>query len=209
MRNVVGAAKIVRDITRQKKTEEALRRQDEQLRLQAELLNLSHAMVREADGRIITWTDGMARLYGWTREQAEGRLSHELLQTRFPRPLEEINVQLLRDGRWEGELTHVRPDGAEVAVASFWVVHRDAAGKVCVLEVNNDMTAQKKAEGELRQTAGMLQAISDETTDAVFVKDERGRYLLFNESAARFVGKPVADVLGRDDAKLFDPEAHA
>ena len=204
--HVVGAAKIVRDITHRKQTEAALRQQDEQLRIQAELLNLSHAMVREEDGRIITWTDGMARLYGWSREQAEGRLSHELLRTRFPRPLEEINAQLLREGRWEGELTHVRSDGAEVTVASFWVVHRDAAGKDCVLEVNNDMTAQKNAEGELRRTAGLLQAISDETTDAVFVKDERGRYLLFNESASRFVGKPVAEVLGRDDAELFDPE---
>jgi PAS domain S-box-containing protein len=39
----------------------------------------------------------------------------------------------------------------------------------------------------------------------VFVKDRGGKYLLFNEAAARFVGKAVAEVLGRDDTELFDP----
>lgn len=50
----------------------------------------------------------------------------------------------------------------------------------------------------------MLRAIADGTDYTVFVKDRDGRYLLFN-AAARLVGKPVAEVLGRDDTALFDP----
>ncbi len=46
------------------------------------------------------------------------------------------------------------------------------------------------------------------TTDAVFVKDRQGKYLLLNEATSRFVGRPRADILGRDDRELFAP-AHA
>src|SRR5262249_2709352 len=60
------------------------------------------------------------------------------------------------------------------------------------------------AEEELQRTANLLRAVADGAPDAVFVKDRNGKYLLFNEAAARFVGKPVAEVLGNDDTALFD-----
>ncbi|MDC7696307.1 EAL domain-containing protein [Vogesella indigofera] len=50
----------------------------------------------------------------------------------------------------------------------------------------------------------LLDAVVSGTTDAVFVKDEQGRYLLVNAAAAAFVGKPVRDILGRDDREVFD-----
>lgn len=49
----------------------------------------------------------------------------------------------------------------------------------------------------------LLRAVVEGTTDAVFVKDADGRYLLANEAAARFIGRPVDEVLGRDDSELF------
>ena len=49
----------------------------------------------------------------------------------------------------------------------------------------------------------LLRAVVEGTTDAVFVKDCDGRYLLANEAAARFMGRPVDEVLGRDDSELF------
>lgn len=49
----------------------------------------------------------------------------------------------------------------------------------------------------------MLNAIADSTEDAIFAKDEEGRYMLFNNAAARFVGKPAEAVLGKDDRSLF------
>ncbi|MDB5339631.1 MAG: hybrid sensor histidine kinase/response regulator [Planctomycetaceae bacterium] len=60
---------------------------------------------------------------------------------------------------------------------------------------------------ELRRTAELLKAVADGTTDAVFVKDRNGKYLLANSATARFVGRADGDLLGRTDAELFDPDS--
>ena len=54
----------------------------------------------------------------------------------------------------------------------------------------------------------ILQAVIEATPDAIFVKDLDGRYVVVNEAAARFLGRPPADILGRKDFELY-PEATA
>lgn len=49
----------------------------------------------------------------------------------------------------------------------------------------------------------LLAAIVDNSADAIFAKDQDGRYLLFNNAACRFVGKNATEVLGRDDRAIF------
>jgi PAS domain S-box-containing protein len=68
---------------------------------QASLLNLTHdtIFVRDMSDVITYWNRGAQELYGWTAEEAIGKRAHELLQTVFPVPLEEIRAELLRSGR--------------------------------------------------------------------------------------------------------------
>ncbi|HLO94845.1 MAG TPA: PAS domain S-box protein, partial [Burkholderiaceae bacterium] len=53
----------------------------------------------------------------------------------------------------------------------------------------------------------LLAAVVDGTTDAVFVKDAAGRYLMVNEAAAGFVGLPREAILGHTDADIFPAES--
>ncbi|MCA9009551.1 MAG: PAS domain-containing protein [Planctomycetaceae bacterium] len=55
-----------------------------------------------------------------------------------------------------------------------------------------------------QRSESLLRAVVEGTTDAVFVKDRDGRYLMVNSAAARFIGRPVAEVLGRDDRELLE-----
>lgn len=56
---------------------------------------------------------------------------------------------------------------------------------------------------DLQRAVSLLQAVISGTSDAVYVKDLKGRYLLFNDGAARLAGRPAEEVLGLDDTALF------
>ncbi len=176
-----GAVATVSDITDRKRAEEALRRSEDQLRQHAELIEYAPVLVRNTSDEIVTWSQGMERLYGWTRAEAIGKVSHHLFQTRFPQSLSQVRAALLRDGRWNGELAHRRRDGAEVVVASLWVLHRDAEGNpVAIIEVNTDITARKLAESEARSLA----QFPTENPNPVLRASTDGR-LLFSNGPAR------------------------
>jgi hypothetical protein len=55
------------------------------------------------------------------KAEALGKLSHELLETTFPVPLDQIRAELARVDRREGELVQRKRDGTRVVVASGWV----------------------------------------------------------------------------------------
>ena len=69
-----------------------------------------------------------------------------------------------------------------------------------------DITERKRTEEVLGQNQALLLALSEGTSDAIFVKDLEGRYLIFNSATSRYVGKPAQDVLGHDDTFLFPLE---
>ena len=68
---------------------------------QASLLDLTHdtIFVRDMSDVITYWNRGAEELYGWRADHAVGKRAHELLQTVFPMPIEEIHGELLRAGR--------------------------------------------------------------------------------------------------------------
>jgi two-component system, cell cycle sensor histidine kinase and response regulator CckA len=59
---------------------------------------------------------------------------------------------------------------------------------------------------ELQKNLALLQGITENTTDAVFVKDRDGRYVMVNPAAARNVGLTIEQVVGKTDVEVFTPE---
>jgi PAS domain S-box-containing protein len=121
---------------------------------QASLLNLTHdtIFVRDMSDIITYWNRGAVELYGWTADEAVGKSSHQLLNTEFPIPIDEIHAELLRTGRWEGELQKAKADGSRVVVASRWSLRQDEQGRpIAILETNNDISDRKRREEEIRK----------------------------------------------------------
>ena len=144
---------IIHDLSEHQHAEQVLREQASLLDLATDAI-----FVRDFEGsKIRYWNHGAELLYGWPREEAIGTVSYQLLHTRFPVALPEIEAAIFRDGQWEGELVQQIRTGDTVHVASIWTVQKDLDGRpIAILEVNRDVTRQVLAEQQLRQQAEEL-----------------------------------------------------
>ncbi|HLJ21465.1 MAG TPA: PAS domain S-box protein, partial [Stellaceae bacterium] len=80
---IVGASKIAHDITAEKASSARLRIETERAEELSHALNLAPVIVRTLDGKILFWGQGLRSLYGWSAEEAIGRVATELLATEF------------------------------------------------------------------------------------------------------------------------------
>jgi PAS domain S-box-containing protein len=132
-----------------------LKQAEAKIREQAALLDLAHdaILVRNFDNVITFWNRGAAEMYGWTKAEAIGIISHQLLQTKFSSSLTAIETELFQAGHWEGELIHQRQDGTTVIVMGRWSLLKDNAGHPKqILEIHHDITEQKQLESQFLRT---------------------------------------------------------
>lgn len=139
---IIGASKVARDISEHKRSERVLAEQ-------ARLLDLSSdaIFVRDEADRITYWNNAAAKMYGYSREEALGKVPHELLRTEFPAPLENIHHWLHKETFWTGTLVHRTKDGERVVVISRWVLDpKSNLNSWAILETNTDITEAKRIE---------------------------------------------------------------
>jgi len=141
--SVRGSVGAYVDVTERKHLENLLRERAELLELASEAI-----MVRSHDGTILFWNTGSEELYGWHREEVLGKNVHQLLQT-SSESLQSMRTMLALEGKWHGDLNHIKRNGQHIVVASRQAVTSNGSA---VLEINRDITTQLRAEEALRKT---------------------------------------------------------
>lgn len=198
---VIGVVLVFRDVTGKRAVEKRMAEQAAELRQRARLLEDAHCFVRDLEDRIIYWNRGATDLYGFAAAEAVGRVSHSLLNTVFPSPLEDIRAQLFESGEWDGELVHTRRDGSKVTVESHWALHRNESGiPVSILETNIDITDRLELLAKER-TLAAERALRETEAELARVL----RALSINELAASIaheVNQPLAGVVTNAEAGL-------
>lgn len=203
---LIGASKIARDNTARKNAEASTREANDRLREQAAVLDLAPVLVRDMGNRIVLWTRGAERLYGFSKAEALGRVSHDLFQTEFEEGKAQVDECLRQVGQWEGELVHRTREGERLVVASQQIVYRDSTGKpLRILEVNADITDRERGERDLRESQARFEGVIESAMDAIISIDEGQRVVLFNAAAERMFGCAAAEALGQP-VDRFIPE---
>ncbi|HMJ43812.1 MAG TPA: PAS domain-containing protein [Pseudolabrys sp.] len=186
---------IVQDLTERKLAEATLRER-------AQLLDLTHdtIFVRGMNDVISFWNRGAEQLYGWSKEEALGQVSHQLLRPIFPAPLEEITSELLKTSHWEGELVHTKRDATQVTVGSRWSLRQDERGRpVGILETNNDITERKRAEY-------LTGHVFESSPDGIAIIGRDYRIQRVNAVHERFWEQPAGSMVGKRTAEIMGNE---
>lgn len=187
-------ARLEQELHERRDLELDLRVSESNYREQAVLLDLTHdaIFVRSLDKKILYWNRAAERLYGWQKEEVRGKTTHELLQTKFPQPLEEIQREVIEKGYWEGELMHTRRDGGVVMVSSRWALRTDDGGKtLSILESNRDITQRVKDEEKFRK-------LLESAPDAIVIVNGAGEIQLVNAQTESLFGYSREELMGRN-----------
>ena len=173
----------------------------------ASLLTLSHEpmLAWRLDGPIEFWNAGAERLYGFVSDEAVGRSSHDLLQTKFPVEFSELHLQLQNEHYWSGELRHICKGGREVIVDSRMQLLDDGT----VLEVNRDITERKQLEAAIRESDPRMRflastvensddAIVSKSLDGIITSWNKGAEHVFGYAAEEAIGQPITILIPKD-----------
>jgi|GEM_PF-605205 len=204
-RRPIRTIATVIDITAQRESQAALQRH-------AALLDLARdgIIVRDESSRVVFWSRGAAQLYGYSIEEAMGRIPQELLHSVFPKPLADIQAQIARSGHWEGEVVHTCRNGREIIVTSQWALQSGQVGApAAILEINRDITESKRLEEARERLAAIVESSDDaiigKTLEGIITSWNRGAEMIFGYSAPEAVGQPI-HMLSPSERRGEEPE---
>ena len=197
--HVVGALKILRDLTNQARANELHQR------LAAIVESSDDAIVsKDLNGIIQSWNRGAQRIFGYTPEETIGR---HISMLAVPERLEEIPNILERIRRGERidhyETKRRTKDGRVLAISLTVSPIRDSFGNVIgASKVARDITDQKRY-SEWRER---LAAIVESSDDAIISKDLDGTIRSWNRGAERIFGYTAEEAIGKSVTILAVPE---
>jgi two-component system cell cycle sensor histidine kinase/response regulator CckA len=195
-----------RDVTEQKRAEQALQQSEERYRQLFE--NSPHPMLvyEWETQRFLAVNDAAVRHYGFTREEWLRLTVYDInLPEDAPR-LRELFRGPAVDGR-VGIWRHRKKDGSviDVEIRGHWIV---LDGRRVRFVLALDVTERERAESALRASEGKYRSLIENLELQIFLKDRQGRYAAANQRFCQALQRGEADILGRTDAELY-PAAQA
>ena len=205
-------------VLQHQRSEEALRRHSALLHDERELLRVTLASIGDAviatdiAGRVTFLNPVAQDLIGWTEEEARGRpleTVFNILHEQTRQPVENPVVRVIREGVVVGLGNHtvlIARDGTERPIDDSAAPIKDATGSTAgVVLVFRDVTRQRQADKEVRQSEARKTAILETALDCIITMDHEGKVVEFNPAAEKTFGYRRADVIGRQLASFIIP----
>jgi PAS domain S-box-containing protein len=191
---IVAAVLAMADVT-------ALKRHEERSVHLAEVLDHTQDGVLVTDDRFVltAWNKGAAAMFGWTAEEAIGRVIYELVPQDYSDEQQADDyAELTRTGQWRGERVWRAKDGAPVVAEGLTVAVRgdggDTTGYICIVR---DIAERKRAEQAIRESQRQMATVLESVTDAFYALDRDWRLTYVNERALEFASQLAGRELTR------------
>ncbi|HEU4903912.1 MAG TPA: PAS domain S-box protein [Flavisolibacter sp.] len=206
---ITGFSCLLRDISGEKKTQLELRQSEERYRLMVEGVKEYAIFMLDPTGHIMSWNDGAKRLKGYNANEIIGKhfsifYTAEDLETK--KPERELKIAVAT-GKYEEEGWRIRKNGslfwANIVITALF---NDQNKLIGFSKVTRDLTDRKDNEEHLRQSEERYRALVEQLTDyGIFMLDEKGRIVSWNEGAKRIKGYMAEEIIGKYFS-IFYPE---
>ena len=156
----------------------------------------------------VTWSDTLERLMGFEPGEFDGTLS-AVFDLTHPEDRAEVREQIEQaietDGVYDAEFRMIDTDGdVRWAAVRGQLIEEDDG--TLMTGVHHDITERRERERDLRITERRLEAILENTTTPMFMKDDEGRYLFVNHGYREVTGLADEEIVGQTDYDLFPEE---
>lgn len=176
--NLRGFAKVTRDLTQRRATEEHLRRSEERFRLLVEGVRDYAIFMLDPDGRVTTWNSGAEQLKGYTEDEISGKhfgVFFPAEQRQAGDPDRELDIARTT-GRFEEEGWRVKKDGSRFWANVVLTALRSPAGElVGFAKVTRDLTVKRAADEVARELfrEQAARAAAEEAEERIRLERER------------------------------------
>jgi PAS domain S-box-containing protein len=205
---------VLRDITENRRTADAMHEAEERFQSAFEEAPIGIALVSiEADraGCFLRVNRAVSDITGYAHSDLIGLPLGEVVDLDGTDDSDRRYVPWMLAGEhssYEAETRMRRADDRVLDALLNVSLVRDARDRPLYLIVQlQDVTARKEAERKLKETSERMQAILDNSTAVVYLKDTDGRYLLVNREFEALFDVTRDEAIGREDRDLFAPEA--
>jgi PAS domain S-box-containing protein len=179
--------------------------------LAAIVASTDDAIVGTREGVITTWNPGAERLYGYRAEEVVGRPITVLLPPELPAGPTDL-LERLRSGERVAhfESVRLRKDGARIDVSVGVAPIRDRDGLIVgVATIARDISAQKRAETQLREREEQYRGVFAATTDGLSITDlETGALVDVNPAFCAMHGRGRDEMLRMHPTDFIHPDDH-
>ncbi|HZH13687.1 MAG TPA: PAS domain S-box protein, partial [Archangium sp.] len=207
---LIGFAKVTRDLTERRKAEERLRQSEERFRLMVTSVKDYAMFMVGPDGRVQSWNTGAQRIKGYEA----GEIIGQPITRFYP---EEAVAQgkpwdLLREAAASGHVEdlgwRVRKDGVPFWADVVITAVRDESGTLRgFAKVTRDLTERRKTEEMLRRSEERFRLLLSSVRDyAIFMLDPEGRVMTWNSGAARLKGYTAREIVGEHFSRFYPPQ---
>jgi diguanylate cyclase (GGDEF)-like protein/PAS domain S-box-containing protein len=190
---VIGIVGLLKDITSRRRAEEQLKIQ----KAYAEGLidGAPEAIVQvDNDDRVLRVNREFTKLFGYTPEEAEGRMVNDLI---VPADKKGEGLDLTRRAaageRFEVEVRRRTKDGRLVEVSALATPIRTEDGQVGVFAAYRDISDRKKAAEALRESEARFRELADLLPTTIAEADKDRRLVYANKMAFELFGYPEED----------------
>jgi PAS domain S-box-containing protein len=199
--NLTGFTCLITDITERKQNEIRLRETEEMYRLLVEGMQDYSIFMLDPTGHILTWNEGGQQLIGYLSGEIVGKhfsIFHTSDDLTANKPEKELQIARAV-GKYHEEGWRVKKNGspfwASVVLTALYNENNTLIG---FSKITKDLSERKKEEALLRQSEERYRLLVEQVTDyAIFMMDEKGRIVSWNEGANKIKGYTAKEIIGK------------